>query len=369
MSEVTPPSPTPPSDTGSSHVAVPEPSLALNEDSGSQALSETLQSGFQIIRVIMIGLVVLFFCSGVFEIQENQLGVILRFGRPVGTGSEQLLKAGWHWAWPYPIDEVVKIPIGQVHTVISSSGWYATTPEQEAQNAEPQPRGSLSPEADGYTLTGDGNIIHVRATVKYRISDPLRYTFGFTNVTAVLTNVINDAIFYASARTNAAAALYTNKVGFRDLVLDRVQKRLEDLQLGITLQPSDVETKPPPDVRVAFEAVNAAEQERSKTVSDARGYHDEVTRKAVGEANAIVSGGITSSNRVVLSLTADARAFTEQLPYYLENRHLFEQRLLTATMEKVLTNSTAKFTFPEHVDELRLQLNTGPEKHEAKEQP
>ena len=29
---------------------------------------------------------------------------------------------------------------------------------------------SLRPGVDGYTLTGDGNIIHVRVTLKYRLS-------------------------------------------------------------------------------------------------------------------------------------------------------------------------------------------------------
>lgn len=342
--------------------AAPPPAM---EDSSTQALSEALRSSFRIVRFLMLVLVLVFLGSGVFVVEPNQVAVVLRFGKPVGVGPDQLLKPGYHWAWPYPIDEKVMIPVSQSHTVSSSSGWYAVSPDMEAQNLEPEPRGSLTPGTDGYVLTADGNIIHVRATIKYRILDPIRYTFGFANAPEILTNVINDAIIHAAARMTADAALYKDKTAYRDLVLSRVQQRIEDLGLGITLEPGDVETKAPADVRPAFEMVNTAEQERSKTVSNARGYLEEVTRKAVGEANAIVSAGLVSSNRLVSSVAAEARAFNEQLPSYRQNQELFRRRLLTSTMQRLLTNSNVKFTLPERVDELRLQLSREPEKRES----
>ena len=50
----------------------------------------------------------------------------------VGEGDQVLRSAGAHWAFPYPIDEVVKIPITEIQTVESTAGWYATTKAQEA---------------------------------------------------------------------------------------------------------------------------------------------------------------------------------------------------------------------------------------------
>ncbi|MBM3883647.1 MAG: protease modulator HflK, partial [Verrucomicrobia bacterium] len=298
------------------------------EDASSQALAEALRSSFAIVKVIMVGLVLLFLGSGIFVVKPGEVAVLLRFGKPVGTGAERLLEPGWHWAWPYPIDQPVRIRVGESHTVTSTAGWHATTPELEAQNQDPPPRGFLSPEADGYTLTADGNIMHARATIKYRISDPIQYTFDFANGNEILTNVVNNALFYAAARVTADDALYKNKAAYRDLVLERVRQKVETLQLGIALEPSDVETKAPVDVREAFEQVNAAEQEKSKVMSDARGYRDEVTRKAVGEAQAILSSGLVSSNRIVSDLAAFASYFQDQLPYYRRDPRLFENRLL-----------------------------------------
>jgi len=343
------------------------------EEASSQALSEALRSGFQIVKWLMAGLVILFLCSGFFIVPPNEVVVLLRFGRPVGAGPDQLLRKGWHWAFPYPIDEKVYIEVGQIHTATSTAGWYAVSPEDEAKNIEPAPRGRLFPEADGYTLTADGNIIHVRATVKYLITDPLRYRFAFTNAAEILTNVVNEALFYASARATADAALYKDKTGFRDLVLERVKQKAEELQLGIALEPSDVETKAPIDVRPAFEAVNTAEQDRDKAIRDARGYYDLITRTVIGEAKAVLSDGWASSNRMVLDVTADARAFNLQLPSYNQDPKLFARRLLIATMDRVLTNAQEKFFLADHPDgqprELRIQMSREPQKKEGPDRP
>ena len=80
------------------------------------ALNEALRSSFHIIRVLMVVLLFIFLFSGIFTVNPNEVAIKLRFGKPVGIGSSQLLRPGLHWAFPYPIDEVVRIPVGQSHT-------------------------------------------------------------------------------------------------------------------------------------------------------------------------------------------------------------------------------------------------------------
>jgi membrane protease subunit HflK len=308
-----------------------------------------------------------------FVVQPNEQAIVLRFGRPTEAAGEQLRNPGWHWAWPYPINEVVRIPIGQIQTVTSTTGWHATTPEMEALGQEPFPQGILRPESDGYTLTADGNIIHVRATLKYRIADPLRYTFGFAQTTQTLTNVVNNAIFWASARVTADAALYKDKVGFQDLVLQRVRQQITDLDLGITLEPSDVETKAPVDVRPAFENVNSEEQNRSRVISAAQGERDQTIGQAQGEADAILARAIGSSNRFVTAIAAEAQAFRDQLPEYRKDPALFRDRLLAARLGRIMTNVQEKFFLPEAPEnrsrELRLLLSREPVKSEPPPAP
>src|SRR5580692_8572736 len=82
----------------------------MSEDAGAQALAEAFRSSFFIVRVVMVILVVVFFCSGFFTVGPQERKVILRLGRPVGEGAGALLGPGSHWAFPRPIDEVVRIP-------------------------------------------------------------------------------------------------------------------------------------------------------------------------------------------------------------------------------------------------------------------
>src|SRR5947208_14522583 len=138
------------------------------EDAGAQALSEALRSSFDIVKFLMAALVLAFVFSGVFTVKPNQVAVKLRLGKPVGIGADQLLKPGLHWKLPYPIDDVVYIPVGESHTVTSTAGWYSQTPEEAATGRKPTPMGVQRGGVDGYTLTGDGNIIHARATMSYR---------------------------------------------------------------------------------------------------------------------------------------------------------------------------------------------------------
>jgi len=120
------------------------------EDAGSQALAEALHSSFAIVKVVMVLMVLAFFSSGFFTVGPQEKAVILRFGRPVGEVDKILLNSGWHWSYPYPIDEVVKIPITEIQKVNSTVGWYATTAEQELSGEELPLRDHGGPQHHSY---------------------------------------------------------------------------------------------------------------------------------------------------------------------------------------------------------------------------
>jgi modulator of FtsH protease HflK len=330
---------------------------------GSRALNDALCSSLRILKFLMVIVAVIVVFSGVFTVEPNEVAIVLRFGKPTGVGADQLLKPGLHWAFPYPIDEIVRVPVGQSHTVTSSIGWYALTPEQQARGEEPPPRGTLTPGADGYLLAGDGNIFHARATFKYRISDPLQYAFAFGSASNVLQSLLDNALLHAAAGVTAESAIYRDKLAFRDGILAELSEGLARHRLGVSLDPFDVQVVAPVDVRPAFEAVLAAEQERSQKINEARGYASEITLKAGGQAQAIISEGISASNKLVLTVAGQAKFFSDQLPYYRADGVLFRRRLLAETMETVLANAQDTYLLPHasgQAQQVRLQFNREP---------
>ncbi|MFO1499923.1 MAG: protease modulator HflK [Verrucomicrobiota bacterium] len=314
----------------------------MPEDAGSQALADALRSSFAIVRVIMIILVVVFFASGVFTVPSQEKAIVLRFGRPVGSGEEQLLGPGLHWSFPYPIDEVVRIPISQIQIVTSTAGWYATTPEAEQTNSEPDAGPSLNPAEDGYAMTGDGNIIHLRVTLRYRINNPINYTLNFVNASNVVQNALDSALIHSAAQFTVDDALRLAVVELREKIIARVRQSVEEQGVGISIEEAFLQTIPPRQVKQAFADVIAADQDRGKAINEAQAYASRVRNGAVGEAKTLVNAGRTEGERLLQSAAADAKYFGDQLPHYQRDPQLFVARLQTETLQRILTNAQEK---------------------------
>ncbi len=341
----------------------PRPAPAALEDAGAQALAEALRSSFGIVKFLMLGLVAAFFISGVFTVKPNQVAILLRFGAVVGTGPDQLLQPGLHWKLPYPIDELVTVPVGETRMITSSTGWYGMTPEEAVagEKSEENAPVSLQPGWDGYTLTGDRNIIHVRATLNYRISDPRAFAFGFVGYTNFLQSALDNALFHASARFHSDDALYRQRARFQEAVLARVTETVERLGLGAALDLREVRVDPPLSVKKAFTDVLDAQQKGDTRVREAEAYARNVTNSAIGEASVVVQTSLTMSNTLVEAVRTDATNFLGLLPSHARNPQLLKERLRTETVQRVLTNAQFKAFLSERPDgqsrELRILLS------------
>jgi len=334
-------------------------------DAGSQALAEALRSSFAIVKIVMLLMVLAFFGSGFFTVGPSEKAVILRFGKPVGEGPKALLSSGkLHWSFPYPIDEVVKIPITEQQTVQSTVGWYFTTPEQELSGEELPGGAGLNPAIDGYAITADRNIIHTRATLHYHIDDPIPYIFNFASASNSIQNMLNNALLFTAAKFNVDDILTRDFAGFQAAVQERVTDLTEQEHLGIVIDNCQVVSVAPRQLKDVFDRVTIARQNQSKQIYEAKTYRDKTLLNAAAQASAITTTAATASTNYVKAIQADAKAFTALLPAFKMNPNLFAQQKVAETMALVLTNVQDKWFLPERADgkprELRLQLNREP---------
>jgi modulator of FtsH protease HflK len=328
-------------------------------DAGSQALSEALRSSFAIVRFLMVALLLVFLCSGIFKVGPDERAIKLHLGKPVREG--ELLGPGLHWSLPYPIQEYVKVSIAGIKKVTSTVGWYATTAEQELAGTEPQPGATLNPANDGYALTADNNIIHVRATLTYRVSDPVRYVFNFVNASNAIQSALDNALLYAAARFNVDDILTRDVIGFNEAVSKKVNELVEKRNFGITVEQCPVQSIPPRQVKTGFNSVQEAEQKRGKTLNEARSYENQVLSKANAEAASRINSAESERARLVSEVSSRAEQFQELLPKYRANPSLFVQQRLTETLSRVLTNVQDKMFVAESANgnsrELRYLIN------------
>jgi len=352
---------------------LPEPALPLETpvDAGSQALAEALRSSFAIVEFVMVLLVLVFLASGFFTVGPQERAIVLRFGKPQGEGEKALLGPGLHWSFPYPIDDNIKVSIAGLQHISSMAGWYAMTPEQMLAGTEPPAGSTLNPIVDGYALTADANIIHTRATLTYRIREPIQYVFSFVNASNAVQSALDSALLCAASQFKVDDILTRDIAGFQEAVRRRATQLVENQKLGVVVEQCVVQSVPPRQLKDAFANVLKAEVMRSKVLNEARSYENQITNKAGADAESLINLAQSDRARLVSDVSAQAERFQEILPQYQRHPALFAQQRLAETLARVLTNAQDKIFLAESPDgnpkELRLLLNREPPKPKTEE--
>jgi membrane protease subunit HflK len=348
-------------------------------DAGSQALAEALRSSFTIVKIAMAALVALVFLAGFFTVKPSEKAVILRFGKPVGEGQKMLLGSGkFYWSFPYPIDEVVRIPISEIQRVTSSAGWYRMSYQDEVAfetfGTEPPAGGmSLNPANESYVITADQNIIHCRATISYIIDDPQAAIFNFaggtnhqfnlTGLSNAMQNAADNALVATAARFNVDDILTRDIAGFQDAVKQRIKELVTAEQLGVVIQTCQVRSAAPRQLADIFRQFTAARENRDKLVHQAEGEQNRILSEAGAQAVAITNSAESARTRYVTSIQSETEAFTKLLPQYKSDPQLYAQLKLAEAMPQILSNVEKNF-LPQRADgkprELRLWLNREP---------
>jgi modulator of FtsH protease HflK len=342
-------------------------------DSGSQALSEALRSSFFVVKIVMALLVIVFLGSGFFVVGPNERAVKLRLGKPIGDGEKALLGPGLHASWPYPIGDKTIVSITGIQRVTSRAGWYAVTPEQELAGTEPPAGTTLNPAVDGYALTADGNIVHTRATLTYRINDPIRYIFNFVDASNAVLNALDDAVLYTAAHFKVDDILTRDVAGYADAVRSRVTELVEKQNLGIHVEQCVPQSVPPRQLKEGFNSVLKAELGRNQALDVARSAANQTLSKASADAAARVNKAEVDRALYVNDITSRAKQFEQLLPKYRENPKLFVQQRYTETLGRIFTNVQDKIMVPESTSgnqkELRYILNRELQVPKAPEKP
>ena len=328
-------------------------------DTGQAALTSALNASFRVLRWAMAFVVVAYIFSGVFTVGQHERAYVLVFGKIAGLGTDRLLEPGLHWTWPRPVAEIVRIPTERVQTVDSATFWY-----NDEKPLEGQPPHTLRPGMDGYTLTGDANLIHSRWALRYTVVDPEIVSFRLTDLDSILQRELDHAVLKVTARFAVDQALRTDIEALRDAVDSELRRRAEALALGIRVGRVDVlALAPPRQIAGAFAAVIESEQERSSKISSARAAANRMLNEATGESARLVAEGEAYRRNVVASVSASADYFTKVYAQYQKNPDIIARTLWQDTLRRVLTGVDQKFLIhrdPTGNQQLRLLLNPEP---------
>ena len=333
---------------------------------GTKALLQTTHFLLTVFRITILTLLGLYLVSGSFVVKPDEEAFILRFGKLVGeTRDEQLVKSGqWHWAWPKPIDNVIRVPVKQTRTLHTKHFWYADTPlgiDGEKKHSRSMLNQSIRPGVDGYLLTGDNNIIHTAWSISYMITDPINFYLGYVDPENAISNALENAIVKVTASIPIHEILYSNNEAFEQGVSSEVRYIFDNADLGIALKNvACVRKEPPRFVASGFAAVIEAEQKRSQNISEAQGYRERVIQETLGRCARATADAQGYRMRIVASVEAD-NAYFKQI--FKEYRNAPETMLMTLhsnALNDILKKVEKKFIIHtndgEQDQELRLLI-------------
>ena len=341
-----------------------EPSQT-SQNTAHAALVDALNVSFRILRWAMLFALVAYLFSGVRIVRQDQQAFVLVMGRISGLGADRVKGPGIHWIPPRPFAELVPFETKRVQTIESATFW--TKPPVTEGPAAGAPGGGavLKPGVDGYSLTGDANLIHSRWALSYTIADPEAYGFRFQDPRAVLHRELDHAILETTARFAVDRALRTDIEALRADVASQVRSRCDELGLGIKVERIDVlALAPPRQVAESFAAVIAAENERSQTISAARAYATGTINEAGGAAARVLSEGETYKREVVSRISANADYFSKVYVQYAANPDVIGQTLLQDTLRRVLAQVDQKYILGSNAaikQELRILISPEPQ--------
>jgi membrane protease subunit HflK len=267
-----------------------------------------------LLGLIAVAVLVVWVFQAIYTVQPDELAVELRFGKP----KQELSEPGLHFHW-WPIETVET----------------ANTAEKLVNIGE-----TRSGTSSGLMLSGDQNIVDVKFSVAYQVSDPVAYLFNVSGPDEMVRQVAESAMREAVGRRPAQDIFRDDRQGIADAVRGIIQSTLDSYQTGLAVNAISIEDAAPPrEVADAFDEVQRAEQDEDRFVEESNQYSNQKLGQARGEAAQVREEAAAYKNRVVQEAQGEAQRFISVYDEYAKAPDVTRKRLFIETMEKVLKDS------------------------------
>jgi len=377
-------------------------------DAATKSLADALRISFRLLKFVMFGLLVAYLGSGFFQVPAGHRAVVVQLGKIRDLETQPVLEEGAHWAWPWPIGEHIVKDTERTRVADLRSFWfyvpekYRGRPLDELQRFAPS---QLQPGRDGYLLSGEQEIVHLQCQIKYKIGNLVDYLKNVTDEEQIIRTVAEWATIRAVSQMRTDDIVRGEAESLTLKIRDLMQQRLDHLGTGLTVIDVLIPQRTVPlQVRGAYLAVIKAENEKQRTISQARaeatkilnetagaaymkigrtiaeferarevGDQQEVERlekrifelledEAGGRVAKVLGEAQAYRTRILQKVQAEVRRFRELYPKYKENPSIFIQRLWEDVKEEVFTSPDVEvFYLPPGSKEIRLQMNRNPQ--------
>jgi membrane protease subunit HflK len=262
--------------------------------------------------------------SGIYRVQPDQQGVVLRFGKWVETTGP-----GLHYHLPYPVDTVLFPQVTQVNQLQLGSGPAAVTTSGQDEARDRQ------------MLTGDENIVEAGCAVLWRIKDAGQFLFKVQGAEAALKISAESALREVIGRTPIQAAMSDKRQQIADQTRDLLQTLLDRQNSGILVTQVQLQRVDPPAAVIdAFNDVQRARADQERARNEAEAYANDILPRARGEASHILQEAEAYKAQVMNLAEGDARSFQAVQASYAKAKDVTAWRLYMESVDEMLKKAT-----------------------------
>ena len=282
-----------------------------------------------LIAVLIVGVV--WALSGVYVVQPDQQGVVLRFGEVVARTT-----SGINYHFPWPIETVEKPSVTRENQI--SIGFAPATDGSNQDRQVPQ---------ESLMLTGDENIVDINFTVFWVIQDAADYLFNVENPgapnalikEATIKAVSEAAMREIVGRNDIDTVLTENREMIQDDVRILAQQVLDSYGAGVTMTRVQMQrADPPSQVIDAYRDVQAARTDQDRMRNEAEAYANRIVPEARGAAAQIVQQAEAYKQQVVAEADGEAQRFNFVLNEYQNAPAVTRRRIYLETMQEIFGN-------------------------------
>jgi membrane protease subunit HflK len=295
-------------------------------------LARLLDAAWRRMHWWVAAMALLYAVSGISVIQPDEVAVVQRWGRLVGDSrATQEHGPGLLFAFPRPIDEVVRVKTGHVWQLpIQTLG-------ESTDRYGGYPLGNTLDPLTGYALTGDQNIVHVSMVGRYRVRDPADWAFYGPRAEEILRVEVAAAMIRSLGEMGVDPVLSDRRKDLIATATRRAQEGLDAANSGLALVSLELTNlRPPRALAGDFDAVQSAYIEMETRKKNAEAYAQDIVPRAHAEADASVQTARADSAAALARARGDAGAFRALEREVRANPVVVYERLYRDAVEKAI---------------------------------
>jgi modulator of FtsH protease HflK len=278
------------------------------------------------IGLIVLAALAIWGISGLFSVDPDELGVVLRFGQYVRDA-----KPGLNYHLPYPIETVLKPKVTRVNRIDIGMRSVDDANLRRGASSRDVPEESLM-------LTGDENIVDVDFSVFWLVKpDGVgNYLFNIQQPEGTVKAVAESAMREVVGHSEIEPILTGARASTETAVQDLMQKTLDNYGAGIQITQVQLQkVDPPAQVIDSFRDVQAARSDAERAQNEAQTYANRVVPEARGRAAQITQAAEAYKSQTVAEATGASARFLKVYDEYKKAPDVTRQRMYLETMERL----------------------------------